>query len=309
LGGFGLDAQWNDDFHHALRHALAGDDRGYFQDYREFRHLERTLSEGFSYQGEYSAYRRRRHGSDSRSFAPSRFVVCSQNHDQVGNRMMGDRLGHRVSLAKQKFAAAWTLLSPYLPLLFMGEEYNEPAPFPYFVSHGDPELVKAVREGRKREFAGFAWEGEPPDPQAEETFASAKVDPELRRRGKHAELYESYRALIQLRKELEPLARLSREGMEVVPDAANHVIWVSRRFEAQECVLAFCFDEEAAQVAFPFESGVFRKRFDSTIPHAEDQPEDQMEHLLKRGESVRHEPFAAVLYERASRTTATEVRG
>jgi maltooligosyltrehalose trehalohydrolase len=307
LGGFALDAQWNDDFHHALRHALAGDVRGCFQDYQEFRHLARTLSEGFAYQGEYSGYRRRHHGSDSRGFSPSQFVVCCQNHDQVGNRMMGDRLGQRVSLAKQRLAAAWTILSPYIPLLFMGEEYNEQAPFPYFVSHGDPELVAAVRQGRRREFAAFAWEGEPPDPQGEATFASAKLNPELRQRGDHAALYETYRTLIRLRKSMEPLAQLSREGMLVLPDTENRVVWVSRRFEGQECVLAFCFGEEAAQLRFPFESGLFRKRFDSASIQAEGHPDEGIAHAFHQGESVRLEPFTAVLYERTSRTTATEV--
>lgn len=264
LGGFGLDAQWHDDFHHALRQSLTGERRGYFADYPDFRHLVRSLSEGFVYQGEYSAYRRRAHGSPSHEIPPERFIVCCQNHDQVGNRMKGDRLGHTVDLQRLKLAAAWVLLSPYLPLLFMGEDYSEPAPFPYFVSHGDPDLITSVREGRKKEFAAFAWEGEPPDPQDKSTFESAKVHPELRHSGVHAELFAFYKELIRLRKQLTPLAALSRQDTQVAGDEAGRVVWVSRRFQKYQCVMAFAFGESEIQSRFPFDSGTFRKRLDTS---------------------------------------------
>lgn len=264
LGGFGLDAQWHDDFHHALRHALTGERRGYFGDYPEFRHLVRSLSEGFVYQGEYSAYRRRAHGSPSREVPTERFIVCCQNHDQIGNRMKGDRLGQAVDLSKLKLAAAWVLLSPYLPLLFMGEDYNEPAPFAYFVDHGDPDLVAAVREGRKKEFAAFAWEGQPPDPQAEETFLGAKIQPELRHSGAHGELFAFYRELIRFRKQLAPLASLSRRDMRVEGDEVARVVWVSRRFHDRECIMAFAFGEAQMESRYPFDSGTFRKRLDTS---------------------------------------------
>lgn len=298
LGGFGLDAQWHDDFHHALRQSLTGERRGYFADYPDFRHLVRSLSEGFVYQGEYSAYRRRAHGSPSHEISPERFIVFCQNHDQIGNRMKGDRLGHSVDLSKLKLAAAWVLLSPYIPLIFMGEDYNELAPFPYFVSHGDPDLVTSVREGRKKEFAAFAWEGEPPDPQAEETFASARIDPELRHSGTHRELFAFYRELIGLRKHLDPLASLSRQNMRVEGDEAGRVIWVSRRFHKQECVMAFAFGETEVQSHFPFDSGRFRKRLDtgrtdSSCENAEDAE-------ILHGRSLPIAPRSVLLLERVS---------
>lgn len=295
LGGFGLDAQWNDDFHHALRQTLTGERRGYFADYPDFQHLVRSLAEGFVYQGEYSAYRRRAHGSPSREIPPERFIVCCQNHDQVGNRLKGDRLGHAVDLSRLKLAAAWVLLSPYVPLLFMGEDYNEPAPFPYFVSHGDPDLVAAVREGRKKEFAAFAWEGEPPDPQSEGTYLSAKIQPDLRHSGPPAELFRFYRELIRLRKHLPPLTSLSRREIHVEADEAGRVVWASRRFQNQECVLAFAFGENEARMPYPFASGRFRKHIDSSKPGP--QSEAREIQLLHK-EIVTVAPHSVLLLER-----------
>ncbi|MCC6264296.1 MAG: malto-oligosyltrehalose trehalohydrolase [Bryobacterales bacterium] len=298
LGGFGLDAQWNDDFHHALRHALTGERRGYFGDYIEFRHLARSLAEGFAYQGEYSNYRRRAHGSPSREIPPQRFIVCCQNHDQVGNRMRGDRLGHSVDLPKRKLAAAWVLLAPYIPLVFMGEDYNELAPFPYFVSHGDSGLVTAVREGRRREFAAFAWEGEPPDPQSESTFQSAKIHPELRETGEHAELFQFYRELIRLRKRLAPLASLSRHDMRVEGDEAARVVWVSRQFQRQECVVAFAFGENTAESRYPFDSAAFRKHIDTGDQIWGRTGQSGHEIQLTHGISLPMAPHSVILLER-----------
>ncbi|MCL4783988.1 MAG: malto-oligosyltrehalose trehalohydrolase [Bryobacterales bacterium] len=295
LGGFGLDAQWNDDFHHALRQTLTGERRGYFADYPDFQHLVRSLEEGFVYQGEYSAYRRRAHGSPSREIPPERFIVCCQNHDQVGNRLKGDRLGHAVDLSRLKLAAAWVLLSPYVPLLFMGEDYNEPAPFPYFVSHGDPDLVAAVREGRKKEFAAFAWEGEPPDPQSEGTYLSAKIQPDLRHSGPPAELFRFYRELIRLRKHLPPLTSLSRREIHLEADEAGRVVWASRRFQNQECVLAFAFGENEARMPYPFASGRFRKHIDTSKPGT---PSEAPEIQLLRNEIVTVAPHSVLLLER-----------
>ncbi len=155
LGGYGLDAQWNDDFHHALRVLLTGDQGGYYQDFGELGHLAKAFREGFVYAGDYSTYRRRRHGNSSQHMPAQQFVVFTQNHDQVGNRMLGERLSQLVSLEALKLAASAVLLSPFIPLLFMGEEYGEVAPFQYFISHLDAQLVDAVRRGRREEFASL----------------------------------------------------------------------------------------------------------------------------------------------------------
>ncbi|MCL5257567.1 MAG: malto-oligosyltrehalose trehalohydrolase, partial [Chloroflexi bacterium] len=185
LGGFGMDAQWNDDFHHSLHVLLTGERAGYYQDFGSVGQLAKAFRNGYVYEGQNSKYRGRRHGNSSRSCPAYRFVVCSQNHDQVGNRALSERLSSLVSFEALKLAACAVVLSPFVPLLFMGEEYGEPAPFLYFISHLDPQLVEAVRRGRRAEFAAFQWTGESPDPQAEETFQRAKLDYGLRGAGQH----------------------------------------------------------------------------------------------------------------------------
>jgi maltooligosyltrehalose trehalohydrolase len=174
-GGHGLAAQWADDFHHALHALLAGERRGYYSDYGEPRQLARALETPFLYEWTYSRNRRRKHGAPAAGLPPERFVACIQNHDQVGNRALGERLTELLSdWRKSRLAAALLLLSPYIPLLFMGEEYGEPRRFPFFCSFCGPELIQAVREGRKREFSDFVDSPDDiPDPAAEETFKSA----------------------------------------------------------------------------------------------------------------------------------------
>lgn len=292
-GGFGLDAQWNDDYHHALRHTLTGETQGYYADYPHFSQLAKGLREGFIYSGEYSAYRRRSHGSHSADLSPSQFVVCCQNHDQVGNRMRGDRLGHTVSLPALKLAAAWVLLSPYIPLIFMGEEYNEPAPFPYFVHHGDPQLIEAVREGRKREFAAFAWDGEPPDPQDEATFLAAKINPEQRHQGRHAELFAWYQQLLQMRKQHPCFRPGTRDGMQVEYDETSRSIWVRRESDDGVCVSLFHFGETLGKGRFPFESGVWRTLLSSGKPPSEAG-------VLRTNDAFALEPFAVRILELTS---------
>ena len=179
-GGYGLDAQWNDDFHHCLHTLLTGEQSGYYQDFGDLIQLVKALREGFVYSGQYSSYRRSRHGNLSKHLPCTKFVVFSQNHDQVGNRMKGDRLSTLVPFEALKLAAGMVLFSPHIPLLFMGEEYGEEGPFQYFVSHSDPELIEAVRKGRREEFAAFRWEGEIPDPQDEATFLRSKIHLDLR---------------------------------------------------------------------------------------------------------------------------------
>jgi maltooligosyltrehalose trehalohydrolase len=201
-GGYGMDAQWLDDFHHAL-HVLLTDERsGYYESYGDAHDLAKAYRENFVYTGQYSSIRKRRHGRSARDIPPCRFVVCAQNHDQIGNRMLGDRLAATLELDRLKLSAAAVLLSPFIPLLFMGEEYGDPAPFAFFVSHEDDALVDAVRKGRVEEFADFKWAGEPHDPHAAETFESAKLDRSRRDHSPHAALYALHHALLRLREDL-----------------------------------------------------------------------------------------------------------
>ena len=238
MNGFGCDAQWNDDFHHALRAALTGETRGYYSNFGSPARVAKAYASGYVLTGERSSFHRRRHGAPPTGAPDSAFVVFSQNHDQVGNRMMGERLSENVSFEALKLAAAATLLSPYAPMLFMGEEFAASARFPYFVSHTDENLVRAVREGRKAEFAAFDWEGEPPDPQSEATFRAAKLDWDEPARGEHATMLALYRELIGLRRRHDLGALNDRETRVVRCDEPEGVVLVKRSASDREIVLA-----------------------------------------------------------------------
>src|SRR6267142_5673117 len=199
-GGYGLHAQWSDDFQHALHSLQAEEHDGYYADFGTLDHLRKALHEGFVFTGEYSSFRQRRHGSSSSTIKAPQLVVFSQNHDQVGNRLFGERSSALLPMEGQKLSAGVVVLSPYLPLLFMGEEYGETAPFLYFTSHYDPILGEAVRQGRRAEFSAFSWDGDPPDPQAKSSFLRSKLDHNLRDRQPHRALWGFYRELIRLRK-------------------------------------------------------------------------------------------------------------
>lgn len=200
-GGYGLDGQWNDEFHHALRVALTGERDGYYVDFTGVPDLVKSLNEAYVYSGQHSSYRKRRFGAPATGLPAERFVVFSQNHDQVGNRMLGERLNSLISFEAAKLAAGSMLLSPFLPMLWMGEEYGESAPFLYFVSHSDDRLIDAVRKGRKHEFESFAWQGEPPDPQSPATFESSKLDHALKASRPGRALLAFHRRLLEIRRE------------------------------------------------------------------------------------------------------------
>ncbi len=197
--GWGCSAVWADDLHHAIHALVTGERSRYFVDFGRAEDVARALAEGFVFQGQYSRYRKRVLGTDTRGLAPSRFVACAQNHDQVGNRPLGDRLSTLVPPEALYPIAALVLLGSGLPLLFMGEEYGETNPFLYFTSHGDPALARAVREGRRAELIAELGAGaEAPDPQDPATFARSKLAP--RRDGPHGALREHYRSLLGIRR-------------------------------------------------------------------------------------------------------------
>jgi len=228
LGGLGFDAQWSDDLHHAIHTVVTKEQRGYYADFGTLDQWVTGLRDGYVFQGQYSPFRKRRYGASPKSLSPRQFVVCSQNHDQVGNRMLGERLTTLVPFETTKLAAGVVILSPFIPLLFMGEEYGEIAPFQYFVDHSDPPLIEAVRRGRREEFAAFAWKGEPPDPQDKATFARSKLDHKLAESGRHAALLGYYRELLRLRATAPALAVSEGASHEVTPLAGTTVIAVKR---------------------------------------------------------------------------------
>ena len=202
-GGYGLDAAWSDDLHHAVHAALTGERDGYYEDFGSLSDIATAWSKTFVYAGRYSAYRDRRHGRAPHGVPPWRFVVALQNHDQVGNRAKGDRISQLVGHDRVRAGAALTLLAPQVPLLFQGEEWAATTPFPYFTDHSDPELGEAVRTGRRDEFAPFGWKPEEiPDPQAEATYQSAILDWTELEQGEHAAMLEWYRNLLKQRRAL-----------------------------------------------------------------------------------------------------------
>jgi maltooligosyltrehalose trehalohydrolase len=200
-GGYGLDAQWSDDFHHALFSTVSGERDGYYADFGSLAALAKALKCVFVYDGNYSEYRGRNHGRQVVGLSGHRFVGFVQNHDQVGNRAQGERLSHEVSVGRAKIAAALVLTAPFVPMLFQGEEFGASAPFLYFTDYDDPELGRAISEGRKKEFVAFGWSPDSiPDPQAEETFARSKLQWSEITQEPHASLLHWYKDLIRLRR-------------------------------------------------------------------------------------------------------------
>ncbi len=225
IGGFGLDAQWNEDFHHALHAALTGESDGYYADFGSLRHLAKALTRGFAYDGAYSRYRRRAHGRPATGLPGRRFVGCLQNHDQVGNRAIGERSSHLLSPGLLKVGAALVLTSPFVPMLFQGEEWAATSPFLYFTDHRDPELANAVRKGRREEFAAFGWDPESiPDPQSADSFERSRLDWDEPSRPAHAEILAWHHALIALRRGHPAFADDRLDQIEVRFD--EHLRWL-----------------------------------------------------------------------------------
>ena len=236
-GGYDLPAQWGDDFHHALHTLLTKEETGYYADFGSINHLRTVIQDGWYYRGQFSKYRQRRHGNSASGISKSHFVVSSQNHDQVGNRALGERLSRLVSFEGQKLAAGVTLLSPFVPLLFMGEEYGETSPFLFFTSHGDKDLIEAVRRGRREEFASFGWKQETPDPQDPETFEASGLKHELKEQEPHRALRAFYKQLIQLRNVCHLGTDWSVEAIEDEAHECLRLLWTSR----SDALAAFFF--------------------------------------------------------------------
>jgi maltooligosyltrehalose trehalohydrolase len=216
-GGYGLDAAWADEWHHALHAVLTGETTGYYQDFGPLPLLAKALGQAWVYDGIYSPHRQRVHGRPPTGLAGDQFVVCTQNHDQVGNRAAGERSSALVSDGRLRIAAALLLTSPFVPLLFQGEEWGAASPFQYFTGHEDPELGRAVSQGRRQEFATFDWHPQDvPDPQDPATFERSRLDWAEPAADRHAGLLTWYRELIALRRQIPALAdpRLDRVTAE-----------------------------------------------------------------------------------------------
>ncbi len=262
-GGYGLDGQWSDDFHHALHSVLTKERSGYYEDFGQLKDLANAIREGVVYTGQFSSHRRRRHGNSFKQCAPAQIVVCAQNHDQIGNRAQGDRLSGLVGFDALKAANATVLLSPYLPLLFMGEEYGETAPFLYFIDHGDPALIEAVRQGRKREFAAFGWT-DIPDPYDQETFDRSKLRPCLETDRQQQAHVKWCRALIQLRKTIPALGTGAKgDRVQVGTHPKSQLLIIHRRAkQGPEALILIGFHHKSTLALAKLPKGQWENRID-----------------------------------------------
>lgn len=265
-GGYGMDAQWCDDFHHGLHTVLTKEQSGYYEDFGSLSHLIKALKEGFVYSWDFSTHRRRYHGSSSADIPGDRFVVCLQNHDQIGNRLNGERTSALLSFEALKLGAATVMFSPFIPLLFMGEEYGEEAPFLYFMSFYDETLIRNVREGRKKEFSSFNWQQDPPDPYAVDTFLRSKLTWHRRADGKHKTLLAFYKKLIELRKSRPALICPDKAGMDIEQIGATDVIAVKRRHGDDTILALMNFCDQPTQVRIENRPGKWHKLLDSSAP-------------------------------------------
>lgn len=291
-GGHGLDAHWFDGLHHAVHVLLTGEELGYMAGYGEVAHLARAYRQGAIFGPRDAATGERRPAAPAEG-RPEQFVVCVQNHDQVGNRAIGDRLGATLSLEQLKLAAGAVLLSPFTPLIFMGEEYNEPAPFQYFTDHSDPALVRGVREGRKAEFAAFvaAHGAELPDPQDPATFARSRLSPARAAQGHHRLLYGFYRELLRLRRELPALRGFGPAEGEVAFDEAARTLQALRQVGAEAVWVGYNFSASPQALAPP--GAGWRLLLDSAAPAWGDQIE------LSTSDRAPLAPYSLRLYRRA----------
>ncbi len=244
-GGYGLDAHWVDDFHHAVHRFFTGERSGYYADFDGLADIAAALAHGYVYQGQYSKFRKRRHGRAPQGVSPDQLVVFAQNHDQIGNRARGERLSMLLRLQELKAVAALTLLSPFVPLLFQGEEWGAHTPFLYFTDHQDLELGRLVAEGRSREFEAFAWAGEVPNPQGRDTFERSKLDWSEAALPEHAELLLWYRRLVEVRRTRTRPGRTAKPKMKF--DAASK--WF--RFIVGDTLAMFNFAAHAERVPMP----------------------------------------------------------
>lgn len=265
--GFGFDAQWLDDFHHALYELLNPADHERYYDFGEVSQLAKAYKDGFVFSGEWVRFRKRKFGASSHGIPGDRFVIFKNNHDQAGNRAGGERLSMLVDFERLKLGTAALLLAPYVPMLFMGEEYADDAPFLYFVSHSDKGLIEAVREGRREEFEAFGEDLSVHDPQSEQSFLESKTRWEQRGQGKHAIMLQWHRTLISMRRTLPALKNFDKSGLSAEPVGDCGLMLERRAAEGHETLLCLMnFSDKELVFPLPEIPGAGRKMLDSKDP-------------------------------------------
>lgn len=304
-GGLGLDGQWSDDFHHSVHAALTGDRHGYFADFGRLSDLAKAMSQGYVYDGRYSGFRQAQRGGSAAGVRGEQLVICTQNHDQIANGSRGRRLGTVVGLAREKLAACALLLSPNVPMLFMGQEYGEAAPFHYFISHSNEGLVESIRRGREREFAAFHPEEKFADPHSEATFHACRLDWTAPTRSPHAELLFLYRDLLALRRRHPSLGSCRRELCQVRASEAESFLVLERADPTGEEALAiFNFSATAQMVTLPQKTGRFTLILSSAAVRY-GGPGETAPPVLRlsktRSQSVLCPPWGVLLYLRSAK--------
>jgi maltooligosyltrehalose trehalohydrolase len=252
-GGFGFEAQWLDDFHHALYKLINNNDPDRYYDFGSIEQMAKAYKEGFVHSGQWVKFRKRKYGSSSAGVSGDKFIAFNVNHDQAGNRAGGERLCMLVDHQRVKLAAAALLLSPYVPMLFMGEEYGDDSPFYYFVSHGDEGLIKAVQEGRKAEFEEFGFDDHVPDPQSEDTFRNSVIQWHKRETGDHKALLEWHKQLIGMRQTHEALKNFDKNSVDVQVIGERSLLLI-RRGAYEELICLFNFGDEPVQWTYSGEN-------------------------------------------------------
>jgi maltooligosyltrehalose trehalohydrolase len=294
IGGYGLDMQWADDFHHALHALFTGEKNGYYSDFGTLEGLMKAIQSPFVYNGVYSNFRKRTYGNSSRKNPSQQFIVFSQNHDQVGNRMKGERLSQLISFELAKVAAGIVLTSPYTPMLFMGEEYFEQNPFQYFVSHNDPELNRLVEKGRKREFESFYKNAseDVPAPADIQTFKRSLLSWSVEQDELSKNMFNVYKALILLRKNYPTIHATPRSEIELHKTLNGFIS--DYQFNENQTLMVFNLSEEDGDVTITMKTkGVLKKIFDSA-----DQkwagPGTSLPHTIQTADiiNIRAESFA-----------------
>jgi maltooligosyltrehalose trehalohydrolase len=308
IGGYDLDAQWADDFCHALEAQLIGESSSYAPDFGAFAALGKAMREAFVFTGQYSQMRRRHYGRPSEPATSAQFVVFLQNHDQVGNRPGGLRLSRHIAFAQRKLGAATVLLSPYVPLLFMGEEYGEPNPFLYVTDHSDQALIEGVRAGRLADFAHWDWSAEDaaPDPQDIATLERSRLQLDLHgdlaeTAAEHRALYQWYRELLALRCALPALTDPEATREVITRDDERVLLMHSLGHTAQSETLALLgFAGAEQRVALPIPAGDWVKRIDAGDVHFLGDGAVSPDRLRSDGAvELTLPPYTALLYERA----------
>jgi maltooligosyltrehalose trehalohydrolase len=299
-GGLGFDAQWLDDFHHILYVMLDPNGRERYVDFYKMEQLAKAYKEGFVHSGEWVQFRKRKHGTSSAGVPGNRFVAFNLNHDQVGNRIGGERLSMLINFEKQKLAAAALMLSPYIPMLFMGEEYGEDTPFFFFISHHDKSNIKAVQEGRRNEFANFNLkEGEDfPDPYNENTFSRCKLQWNKRKEGKYKVMLDWMKALIQLRRTNAMVQNFNKNDIQAYNINQDGLIVMRQDDEGKEFLICcFNFSDKELSYTLPSIKETWHKIIDSKEQQwMVDEAAHPLQTDVKGGNAIQLQPCSAVVY-------------